>query len=38
MSVLTIFGAFGLELFGPILLVSLLFIVLFKKEKEMDDD
>jgi hypothetical protein len=38
MSVLAIFGAFGLELFGPVLLVSMLFIVLLKKEKEMDDD
>lgn len=38
MSVLTVFGAFGLEVFGPILLISILFIALLKKEKEMDDD
>lgn len=38
MSVLTVFGAFGLELFGPILLISMLFIVLLKKEKGMDDE
>jgi|GEM_PF-5092997 len=38
MLVLAIFGDFGLELFGPIFLVSMLFIVLLKKEKKIDDD
>ena len=38
MSVLTIFGAFGLELFGPIILISMLFIALLIKENEIDDD
>jgi len=38
MSLLTVFGAFGLELFGPVLLISMLFIALLKEEKEMDDE